>query len=238
MYKKSSSVTERILAVCLVWFLPLAILLACGTASKKTGDAAPAVSTPGLVKSEKFDVNGEMAAAVTAVSSSSSSSDEPASIRDRFEHMFRDRREVLERSFRTQRDAFNAEAKIKRDRALSDLEAARSKFVNGSGRKADSKTRSAFAVGQDRDRQALFAAENARRHDFEDQLREARRVMDNDARDLESRFGVEYRATVARRAAEKASATPTPEAAANHELIQEFQKIPKGPSTPLGPGVE
>ena len=238
MYKQSSSVLERILAVCLVWFLPLAMLLACGTQSKKSADAVGIAPAAVLVKSEKFDAKGEIANFVQSLHDGSIGNDEPMRIHERFDRMMRERHEVIDRELRTQRDDHYASAKLQRDKFFSDAESARSAYSSGAGRKADSKTRAEFSAGQERDRGAYFAAENRRRRQFEDQLRDARVALENDVRELNGQFNTEYRALVVRREQIKASATPTPEATANRELIQEFRKIPKTPAVPLGPGAE
>jgi hypothetical protein len=186
--------------------------------------------------------NDEMALILNLLKSEE---EEPNRLRERFNKVMRDRREIHDRELRRKRDEFSRSDRKAREEFIATQKSERDEFMRRGQRSAEE--RREFFDSQDVKRKDFFSAAADQRKVFESEQSAVRRDFEAEARERANRFTEELRVYSNRfyerkkaealkgRIRQKESDSTVTGSAQRPTWEREFEAIPKTPPTPLGP---
>lgn len=184
--------------------------------------------------------------------------EDPNKLRDRFQAALRKKRETVDKAQRRRREDFTRAEREARENFNANQKAEREDFLSG---KRDSAARKKFFETQDEKRRRFYADSQERRKDFEAQVNEERRDFESLVREKTNFFTQEWRgyrerwterkrlleekkrreASAASKARAQAQEASSSQGSADSSRpaptrLDEWERIPSGPATPLGAG--
>lgn len=181
------------------------------------------------------------------------SEEEPNRLRDRFNTALRKKREVVDKNLRRAREDFSSKERSDRDAFLKKTKESREDFLKSRKRAPDERKK--FFDDQEDRRRSFFAEQQEKRKDFEMKIQDERKGLEDSIREKQNAFNQEWRAYQARYTERKkqlelkkkmeqkgqdiqrergqAVAPSAVPSTTSPSAVDEFDRIPSGPATPL-----